>query len=243
MDNQATTTALGEFDRLTGALFDPKAAFADIAARPRWWVPLVLLALLVLGFLLAFSQRVGWESFMRQQFETNPRAQQLSAERREEILQQQLRFVPIVAPVQGVVALGVAAVVIAAVFMLVFNVLLGTQLTFRQFFAITCYGLLPLAVGTVVSLGVLFLKDPSDFDLQNPVASNLAAFLDPSTAPAWLTALAKSFDVFTIWCLLLFATGFSVAARKITWAKAFTWVVVTWGVWVVLRVGWNGIFG
>ena len=35
---EAQPSPLEEFDRKTGVLFDPKATFPDIVARPRWWV-------------------------------------------------------------------------------------------------------------------------------------------------------------------------------------------------------------
>jgi hypothetical protein len=64
------------------------------------------------------------------------------------------------------------ALAVAGSLLFVFNVLLGTQLSFRQMFALTNYGLLPQAVGVLLAIVVLFLKDPAEFDLQNPVASN-----------------------------------------------------------------------
>jgi len=56
---EAQPSPLGEFARLTGVLFDPNAAFPDIVARPRWWVPLVLLAVLTLSFLAVFHRLGG----------------------------------------------------------------------------------------------------------------------------------------------------------------------------------------
>ncbi|MFQ5928027.1 MAG: hypothetical protein ACE5MH_11415, partial [Terriglobia bacterium] len=63
-----------------------------------------------------------------------------------------------------------------------------------------------------------------------------------STTPAWLVSLGSSLDLFSVWSLLLLATGFSVAARKISWSKACTWVVVTWVVWLVVKTGWVWIW-
>jgi hypothetical protein len=34
---------MSEISRLAGVFFEPKKAFADIAARPRWIVPLLLM--------------------------------------------------------------------------------------------------------------------------------------------------------------------------------------------------------
>lgn len=222
-----------EFDRLIGVLFDPKPAFADIAARPQhWWVPVVLVTVLVVVYIFAFTQRVGWERFMRQQLEASERAQQLPVEQRERILEQQLRFVPIFAHIQGALAPAIVALIVTGVFLFVFNILVGSELTFRPAFAVTCYAFLPSVISSGLAIGVMFVKDPADFDLQNPLATNVAALLDPASTPKWLLTLVGSFDLFVIWVLLLLATGYAAAARKLSWSRSFTGVVLTWGVFV-----------
>ena len=229
----APAPPLSELDRLTGVLFDPKPAFTDIAARPQgWWLPLVLLIVLSLVFTYAFTQRVGWERFMRQQMESNPRVQDLPADRREQIIEQQARLAPIFGYAGSVVFSSLLALVIAGALLFVFNVLLGAELPFRQLFTLASYSLLPLAVRGVVGLAVLFLKDPADFDLENPVASNLGAFLDPNTVPKWLVSLGTSLDAFNVWVVLLLATGVAAAARKLSWSKSITWVVASWGLFL-----------
>lgn len=243
--NQETPAAepMGQFDRLTGALFDPKPAFADIGARPGgWWLPLVLLIVLTAGYTILYGERVGWERFMREQLAESPQAEQLSAEQREQAIRQQVKIVTYLAPVQSVLVWPVLALILGGVFLFVFNVLLGTDLRFRQCFALTCYSLLPFTVNTVVAIVLMFLKDPADFDIQNPVASNLGAFLDPNTVPAWLVSVGGSIDAFSIWVLLLLATAFSAGARKLTWGKALTWVVAAWVVWLVVKGAWAWIW-
>lgn len=230
--------AMNEVDRWVGILFDPKATFPDIVARPRWWVPLIVLVVIVVSITFSYSERVGWEGFMRQQIESNPRTQQLSVEQKEQIIQQQVRLAPIFGYVFGVLGWPVIVLVVAGVFLFVFNVLLGTQLAFRQVLGITSYSMLPQAVAGVLALVLLFIKDAADYDLQNPVASNIGAFLDPNTAPAWLVSLGSSIDIFAFWSLLLLATGLAAAARKLPWSKALTWVVTPWLLWLVVKVGW-----
>jgi hypothetical protein len=234
--------SLGEFDRLVGVLFDPQPAFPHIVARPRWWVPLIILAVLAVGITFAYSERVGWEGFMRQQIEASSRTRDLSPEQKEQIIEQQVRFAPIFGYVFGVLGWPIIVLVVAGVFLFVFNVLLGTQLIYRQVLAVTSYSMLPQAVGGVLALVLLFIKDPADFDLQNPVASNIGAFLDPNTVPAWLVGLGASLDLFVFWSLLLLATGLAAAGRKLAWSKALTWVVATWVVWLVVKVGWVWIW-
>lgn len=229
---------LSEFDRLVGVLFDPKATFPDIAARPRnWWVPLLLLVVLAVTFTFAISQRVGWGPVVRQQIEASPRTAQLPAEQKEQLIQQQTRLAPILAYIFGPLAWPFITLVLSGVFLFVLNVLLGAQLGFKPAFTVTAYSMLPNFVGGIVAMVVLFLKRPSDFNIQNPVASNIGAFLNPNTAPAWLVSFASSIDVFTIWAILLLATGYSAAARKLSWGKVFTWVVATWVLYLVVKSG------
>jgi hypothetical protein len=88
----------------------------------------------------------------------------------------------------------------------------------------------------------LYLKPPGTVDLENPVATNIAAVLPDGTA-AWLLALCKSFDVFTFWILVLIAIGFAAASpKKLKGSKAFTIAFSVWAVWVVCRVGFAFIF-
>lgn len=239
----ATPQPMSELDRLIGILFDPKPAFADIVARGGcWWLPLALLVALAIAITWAFTERVGWERFMREQIAASPRAQQLTPEQREQAIQQQLRFVPYFAAGGALLSWPVVTLIVAGCFLFVFNVIGGTEIEFRRAFDVTCYSMLPLVLPGLLALVLLFIKDPADFDLQNPVASNLGAFLDPSAVPAWLLSVARSADLFVIWVLLVLATGFSSAARRLAWAKAFRMVLVTWVVWLVVKGVWSWIW-
>ena len=232
---EAEPKGLGEFDRLTGVLFDPKATFPDIVARPRWWVPVALLTVLTLSFLAVFDRLGGWEPFFHQQLDRNERVQQLPVEQRERILEQQLRIVPIIGYIQGTVGVALFAVVLAGILLFVFNILAGQNLEFRKLFAVTCYSLLPLGVNSVLALVVFLIKGPEDFDLQNPVATNVGAFLDPGQVPSWVVSVASSIDIVSFWVVLLLATGIAAAGRRLAWNRAFGWMLGTWMAWMAVK--------
>ena len=67
---------MSEIGRLAGVFFSPGKAFADIAKRPSWYVPILLSIIVTTTFLYLFSQRVGWEQFLRAQ---NAQSAQLQA--------------------------------------------------------------------------------------------------------------------------------------------------------------------
>src|SRR6516162_2911201 len=86
---------MGEASRLTGVFFEPSKTFEDIAARPGFWVPLILIIVVAIAYLALFAQHVGWERMIRHQFEISSRAQQMTPDQREQAISMQLRFAPI----------------------------------------------------------------------------------------------------------------------------------------------------
>jgi hypothetical protein len=114
--------------------------------------------------------------------------------------------------------------------------------TFKTALGIVAYAGLPWLISGIFGVLVIFLKDPSTVDLQNLVASNPGAFLS-GDAPKWLTALLTSIDIFAIWNIALLGLGFStINPKKLSFAKAFTTVLVVWIFYVAVKVGVTAIF-
>jgi hypothetical protein len=237
------TPPLGEVGRITGVFFDPKKAFADIAARPGWIVPVVLLIVFYLAFMYLFTTHVGWEHSMRQAMEASTRVQNMDAQQREAALQMQLKFAPIGAYIVGPIAIVVVALIMAGVLLMVCK-MMGASLTFKQMFGISAYAMLPGIVASILTIIVIFTQNPENFNLQNPIAFNVGHYLEPppSTAKA-LYSIATSIDLFSFWTILLLAVGISVAARKFPFSKALVAVVVPWVILVLVKAGWASLFG
>ncbi len=233
---------MSEAGRLVNVIIDPKPAFADIAARPGWWVPMILTMLCTLGYMLAFSSHVGWEHFLRQKFEASSKAQSMSPEDRERAIEMQLKFAPAFGTVIAVVAPPVMMLITAGVLLFVFNTMLGAAAKYRQVLGVAAYASVPQVLGLAGAVIVMFIKDPSDFDLNNPAGYNLGFFLDPHSVPAWLVSLGTSIDVFAFWMILLTATGMAAVTRK-RWSSALAGVLIPWAVVVVLKVGLAAITG
>ena len=242
MSPQTETQPMSELGRITNVFLEPQRAFADIAARPRPWVPLALIVAVAVVFIFAFSRHVGWERFARQTMESSSQVQNLPAEQRERAVAMQTRIMPVMGYVGAVAAPPVMAAISALVLMLIFKAM-SAGLGFQQMFAIVSYAYLPGILNSFAALAVMFLKNPDDFNLQNPTAFNAGAFLDPQGTAKWLLALCGSLDLFTFWTLLLIAVGVSVASRRITFGKALGGVVGPWLLWVALKTGLAALRG
>ena len=237
---------MSEFGRISNVFFEPKAAFADIAARPRPWVALVLLAVVSIAYMVSFSQRVGWERFMEQQAEKNPQMLNLSADQRTRAMEMNAKIGGVMnkaMPALPLIMVPLMTLLVAGVFALVFRVLMGADVSFGQLFGITAYGSLPDVLFNAAAIAVLFLKNPEEFNFENPVAFNVGAFLDPQSTSKALMSLATSIDVFTFWKLALLAVGVSVAARRMSFGKALAGVSIPWLLWVVVKTGLAALRG
>lgn len=83
----------------------------------------------------------------------------------------------------------------------------------RDVFRVSVYGCLPLAVERTLA-GVISLICGSDCDRFNPLASNLAYFLDAKTTSIFWYEMAKGIDVFAVWAFFCVAWGLAAAIEE-----------------------------
>jgi Yip1 domain len=234
------------FGRIFGVLFSPKPTFEAIVRRPTWILPLILIVVVAVGVIFTFSQRVGWRNFMIRQDQQNSRTQKqmesMTEEQRENLINTQTKVAPIFAYVAVSVGTFIAAVLVAAVLMLAFNLVHGTKIGFVPSLAIVSYSWVPGIIGGLLGILILFLKDPSTVDLEHLVASNGGAFL-ADDSPKWMVTLFTAFDLFAFWNMILMAFGFSAAdPKKISFGKALGTVVGVWLIYVIVKVGLAAAF-
>lgn len=230
------------FSRVFGVMFSPQATFESIVRRPTWLVPVILLCIVELCVIGAFSRRVGWRGLIEKQMANSSQFQQLSPAQQQNQIEVALRYAPTFGYVEVILAPFLAALVFAGIFWLIFNMAVGAKLDFRTSLAVVAYGQVPSILGGLVGILILFLKDPSTVDLQHLVASNAGAFLTNDSAK-WLVALLSSVDFFLFWEMILLAIGFSATApKKISFVSAFAWIFGLWVLVVLIRVGFAAAF-
>jgi cytochrome b561 len=233
----AAQASISPFGRVIGVFFSPKATFEDIVRKPSWVLPAAIILILSLAAVATLNQHFNWRDYMSQQMEKNSRTAQLSPEQKEQQIEAGAKYAPIAAYVSSVALPVIGILVISLVLMAAYNLMAGAGVNFGTSLAIVTHSLVPASiVGTFLFLLVLFLKPVGMFDLENPVATNLAVLL-PEDSAKWLVALAKNIDLLELWKILLLAIGFAaVNPRKLKGGKSFTIVVSVFLVYVVIRV-------
>jgi hypothetical protein len=233
--------SINHFGRIIGSFYSPKQTFADIAQRPSWVAPLLLMVILGTAVGAMLNAKMNWGDYIRQQAEKNSRFAQLSEEQKESALGSQIKYAKYFSYSIGILNTPVILLLFALIYWGAFNLFCGANLRYGASFGITAHAFLPLAIQSVLALIILPLKSYGDVDPQNLVATNVGAFLSDD-APKWLASLGGSLDLFWLWFMALVAIGFAAAnPKRIKPGAAFGTVFGLWGIWVLAKVAWAAL--
>jgi hypothetical protein len=235
---QTEPPALSEAQRLLNVFIAPSKTFSDLRRKSRWWVPWIVIAAASLAFIVVIDQKVGFDQIAHNVIASSSRAEQveqLPPEQRAKQYQSVARFTRTLAYASPVTAL-IVYLIVAALLMGTFRFGAGAEVSYKTSLAIVMYGALPFEISAL--LGILSLSagaNPESFNINNPVASNPAYFMDMAGNKFFYT-LASALDVFTVWCMVLMAIGFA-RNSKLRVATCFT-VIASWYIlWKLLSAG------
>jgi hypothetical protein len=167
----------------------------------------------------------------------------MTAEQRAQAVSTGMKMAGVMGYVGAVIGPVIYVLVTAAVLMFMFNAMFSTHIRYQQMAAITAYSFLTGLVAIAMTIIIMFIKSPDDFDLRNPLSFNVGFYLSQEQTPKWLMSIATSLDLFSFWTMGLLAVGVAVASRKLSWSKAFLAILMPWGLWVIVKAGWAAIFG
>jgi hypothetical protein len=239
---ESRPAGMSELGRISGVFFEPKKAFADIAARPRWIVPLLLLMLVSFGVAMVYAQKGIMRIAAEQQMAKSPQTAQMTAEQREQALDRGMKIATIISYCVPILV-PLTYLIMAVVLWAIAAGILSAPIRFGQVFAIVTYSQLPGIIAAIFLVVVLQVKNPGDFNVQNPLMFNPGAFMDPQGSK-FLISLATSLDLFTFWVILLIATGLKAAAgKKLSFGGALFAVVLPWAVLVLAKAAFAGMMG
>lgn len=228
---------------LAGVFFSPSLTFGKLVER-RWWFTLVpILILSVLGVISSylFVSRIDMKEFVRDQIRQNKFAsQQMSEDQIDEAAEKAAQRPKWIQPVIGGFTLPIIMLILAAIFWLVL-LAFGENPTFPKSFQVTAWAFLPSLLGYLIFLVLLFLKNANEINIENPMFTNPAAFLDKESIAKPLYAFLQAFDLFKAWIIVLLSIGLAAAA-KCKVSKSATAVVALYAVWVLIKVGLAAIF-
>jgi hypothetical protein len=227
------------FARLAGALFAPGETFEDVARKPDILLPLLIF--IIIGYIttIIVMPRMDFESILNQQREAmqaqNPQMKDSDFEPVARMTRAFATVMGWIGPLIGVLMY----VIIAAIFLLAFRLFGGTG-TFQQALSATLYAWVPLVLFSIVMTIVVLSRGTFDPAAAATIVKSNPAFLVSMKEQPVLFSLLSSFDIFTIWTLVLLSFGYS-AMSKLSRAKSAVIVFALYFAWVFVKVGFAAL--
>lgn len=217
-------------EKLTGIFFEPTRVFRNLRSHPYWLAPFLVISILTAVYEAAFFQRLTPERIVTytmdklEQAPIKPPAEQMEAVK-ESNLQQAKQ------PIQRVQTAAKKFVGVFALYCFVSAVCLlgvivfGGRMNFWQTLAAVFYAAMPVAVlHKVLSLVILFIKDPDDvhpiLNQESLVQDNLGFFFSPAENPV-LFVLGSGIGILSFYSLWLRARGLANAGYKVSPSAAW----------------------
>lgn len=237
-------TPLSEGQRLVNTFFAPSKTFTDLRRNASWWAPFLIIAIVSLLFVYVVDQKVGFRKVVENQIQSQPkqadRIERMPADQRQKTMQQQVTVTKIFSYTFSVTML-VWYAIVDAVLLATLKFGASADVKYKTLFALVIYASVPGLLKSLLAILSLLAGVSSDaFTFQNPVATNPGYFLDPTASPV-LRSLLTSFDIFTIWTLVLAAIGITCIS-KVKRGTAFAVVFGWFGVLVLIGVGFTAAF-
>lgn len=236
---------MSALQRVVSVLFSPTKTFREIAERPTWVAPFLVLLICggAAGWVVVHKIDTAAQSQMiRDKLEERGSSGAELDRQVEQISSVNAKIRPFY-PVIGLVFSVIGYLLITLVLWGGFSLAGGTA-SWSGAFSTTLHGLIPQAIKALVMIPVAAghqTIDPMAAQTGSFLASNLAAFA-PEDAAAWLKTLLSSADFFTIWSVALLAIGFAITAR-VSKGTATAVVIACWALGIALHVGWVAVFG
>lgn len=227
------TARLSAMERITGVIFSPGETFKDIALKPSWFMP--ILVVIIIGGIAsgAFLMNVDVDEFLMIQFEKAGLADKLSPEQLDQTINVQKYFI-YASPAVNAIVFPLLLLALTGLFFVSLKITGGKQ-TFKQTFSVTSHAFVIQGIKAIVSIPVMFLVNLNEADPKNIVQSNLGALMSED-ASLMMKTLGASIDLFALWTLAVLAIGLAAVSKKSTTATGIV-VGAWWLLWVIIMVG------
>ncbi len=235
-----TPEKMSEGARIIDTFIAPSKTFTDLRRSAAWWGPWILITIFSMAFMFSIGKQIGFEQVSRNQIAHSKRADQfdkLPADQQAKQLQLSGKIIA---------GFGYGSPVLILFFSLISTVALwatfkvgaAAETTFGQAYAIVMYAGLPGIVGAILGIVSLFAGvNPEGFDINNPVATNLAYYLDPDTTGKFVRGMASSLDVITLWSIVLMGIGFACTSK----VKRGNAIMIVLGWYLLYKVIMSGL--
>ncbi len=210
----------------------PALGLASAVERRRSLGAVLLGTLAALALASVAVSRVDYETAAAAELARSPKAAELTPHDREEALATARKVGEVAGWAEALTGPALRTLGLALALFLAFRVA-GTRPAFRETFAVAAHGLLPVWLERLLSVPAALARAPIPADQASSLLPASPAALLPPGAPPAIAGALSALDLFSLWAVVLVATGMaraSGASRR----RAAIVTVVLYAAWVAV---------
>lgn len=197
--------------RLIGVVFSPRAAYAEVAARPRWFGALAILCVVIAGANFIFlSTEIGQNALFDQQLRMMESFGVTITDAMYRQLEAGLGRAPYFTAISQFIVFPLMSLLIAGLLFAVFVAILGADGTFKQVYAIVVHSGMILVVQQFFIIPLNYARE----SMSPP--STLAVFLPMLDETTFVMRLLGAIDLFLLWWIVSLSIGVGVLFKRRT---------------------------
>lgn len=223
MNSQAEVKEVGLVNRVISIFWEPSKTFQAVSEKSSWvdiLVP-ILLVTIVTWITIPYITPISIDA-ARERIEQSER---LNDTQKEQALERMGEGNKIIQYVTAPISIFIMVIVVAMVMWLAGNFLLAGDRKFIPVFAMTAYAFLINILASLVKTPIMVSKNSVK------IYTGLATLLPESNT--FLFRLAKQFDVFAIWKVVLLGIGLGILYKS-KQSKSLTVVFIIWLVYALV---------
>ncbi len=209
---------LSQGARIIDTFIAPSKTFTDLrkASGWAWLAPFLLVAVVWVAFVYTVDKKITLRKVTEDQIQVIPKVadqfEKMPADQREQQIEIRTKGTRYFDYAKALLRFAWFAL-IAGVLLASFRFGAGAEVSFKDSLNVVVFASLPMVVQLLLGIASLLAGvSPDGYTPDNPIASNPAYFMNMADSLVRYS-VARTFDIFEIWTLILAAIGFSCVAK------------------------------
>ena len=209
---------LSQGARIIDTFIAPSKTFTDLrkASGWAWLAPFLLVAVVWVAFVYTVDKKITLRKVTEDQIQAIPKVadqfEKMPADQREQQIEIRTKGTRYFDYAKALLRFAWFAL-IAGVLLASFRFGAGAEVSFKDSLNVVVFASLPMVVQLLLGIASLLAGvSPDGYTPDNPIASNPAYFMNMADSLVRYS-VARTFDIFEIWTLILAAIGFSCVAK------------------------------
>jgi len=242
---------MSPISKILGVFFEPSRVFRNLRVHPYWLAAFLVVAICSVAYTVAFVQRLTPERIVNYTMDKladspiKPPPEQMEKARDNAMQQAKQPIQRVQSVAKSFAGIFILGCIVAALYLLAIMVF-GGRANFWQIFAVYFYASLPVVViQKVISLIILFIKDPDDIHpimgQETLVQDNLGRLFTPADHPVLFVG-ASVIGVLSFYGLWLRARGLQNGGTKVSSTAAWGATLSVFLLWLIFVLSITAIF-